>query len=174
MAKSYLVDEYGEVIKELEDSERLVCLDYGDRVLRKGAIKYLNDTTDIKYHFIKINPKIFDKYCKKYSILPYLTCHIGYMDNICCYGNGKIILLKDLSIVFEVSETTIKRQLKGLIADDIIHKVPYKKNQKCLMINPYLAMRGKRIYLSTYNEFKLSALRSEVEEWCIKLTYLKN
>lgn len=164
MTAAYLVDENGVVLQELGDADKLVSLEYGDRVLRRGTIDYLQDTTDIKYHFIKINPKIFDKYCKKYSILPYLTCHIGYMDNICCYDNGKIIRLKDLSKVCEVSETTIKRQLKGLIADDIIHKVPYKKNQKCLMINPWLCCRGKRIYLSTYNEFRLSALRNEVEE----------
>lgn len=164
MSKSYLVNEDGVVLQEFEHDNVIVSLNAGDKVLRKGTIDYLQDTTDIKYHFIKINPKIFDKYCKKYSILPYITCHIGYMDNICCYDNGKIIQLKDLSKVCEVSETTIKRQLKGLIADDIIHKVPYKKNQKCLMINPYFAMRGKRIYLSTYNEFKLSALRSEAEE----------
>lgn len=165
MAGGFLVDEDGCVLKEIEDIYRVVTLEDGDKILRKGMLEYLKDSTDeVKYHFIKINPKIFDKYCKKYSILPYLTCHIGYMDNICCYENGKIIQLKDLPKVCEVSETTIKRQLKGLIADDIIHKVPYKKNQKCLMINPYLAMRGKRIYLTTYNEFKLSALRNEVEE----------
>lgn len=165
MTGGFLVDEDGCVLKEIEDIYRVVTLEDGDKILRKGMLEYLKDSTDkVKYHFIKINPKIFDKYCKKYSILPYLTCHIGYMDNICCYDNGKIIRLKDLSKVCEVSETTIKRQLKGLIADDIIHKVPYKKNQKCLMINPYFAMRGKRIYLSTYNEFRLSALRSEVEE----------
>lgn len=164
MAQGFLADENGVILQEFDNIDRVVCLDDGDRILRKGVLEYLKDTADIKYHFIKINPKIFDKYCKKYSILPYLTCHIGYMDNICCYDNGKIIRLKDLSKVCEVSETTIKRQLKGLIADDIIHKVPYKKNQKCLMINPYFAMRGKRIYLSTYNEFKLSHLKSEVEE----------
>ena len=163
MTKSYLVDENGVVLKEIEDSDKLVSLEDGDKILRKGTLEYLNDTTDIKYHFIKINPKIFDKYCKKYSILPYLTCHIGYMDNICCYDNGKIIRLKDLSKVCEVSETTIKRQLKGLIADDIIHKVQYKKNQKCIMMNPWLCMRGKRLYKSTYEEFKLSHLRNEVE-----------
>ena len=89
MAKSYLVDENGVVLQELEDSNRIISLNDGDRILRKGTLEYLNDTTDIKYHFIKINPKIFDKYCKKYSILPHLTCHIGYMDNICCYDKGR-------------------------------------------------------------------------------------
>lgn len=164
MPKSYLVDENGVVLQEIEDRNKLISLEFGDRIIRRGTVNYLQDSTDIKYHFIKINPRIFDEYCKKYSILPCLVTKIGYMDNICSYDNGKIIQLKDLPKVCEVSQSTIKRQLKGLIADDVIHKVPYKKNQKCLMINPYLAMRGKRIYLSTYNEFKLSALRSEVEE----------
>ena len=163
MTKSYLVDENGVVLQEIDNPDRYVCIDDGDKIIRRGTLAYLNDTTDIKYHFIKINPILFDKYCKKYSILPYLICHIGYMDNICSYDNGKIIRLKDLSKVCEVSETTIKRQLKGLIADDIIHKVPYKKNQKCIMMNPWLCMRGKRIYKSTYEEFKLSSLRNETE-----------
>ena len=67
MTKSYLVNENGVVLKEIEDSDKLVSLEDGDKILRKGTLEYLNDTTDIKYHFIKINPKIFDKYCKKYS-----------------------------------------------------------------------------------------------------------
>ncbi len=164
MSKSYIVDENGEVLQEIDDIDRLVSLEYGDRVLRKGTLKYLNDSIDINYHFIKINPKIFDKYCKKYSILSYLVCHVGYMDNICSYDNGKIIRIKDLPKVCGVSEITVKRQLKGMIEEDVIHKVPYKKNQKCLMINPFLCMRGKRIYKSTYEEFRLSSLKNEVDE----------
>lgn len=164
MTKSYLVDENGEVLQIIDDPNKYVCLDDGDKVIRKGVLTYLSETTDIKYHFVKINPKIFDKYCAKYSILPYLVCHAGYMDNICCYENGKIIQLKDLSKICGVSEITVKRQLKGLIQDDIIHKVPYNKKQKCIMINPWLCCRGRRIYLSTYEEFKLSSLRSKVEE----------
>lgn len=164
MSKSYIVDENGEVLQEIDDVDRLVSLEYGDRILRKKTLSYLNDTTDIKYHFIKINPKVFDKYCKKYSILPTLITTVSYMDNICSYSNGKIIQVKDLCKVCGVSEITVKRQLKGLIEDDIIHKVPYKKNQKCLMINPWLCMIGKRICKSTYEEFKLSSLKNEVEE----------
>ena len=76
---NYLVDENGEVLQVINDPKNYVCLDDGDKVIRKGVLTYLSETTDIKYHFIKINPKIFDKYCKKYSILPYLACHIGYM-----------------------------------------------------------------------------------------------
>lgn len=163
MSKSYIVDENGVVLEEISDSSKIVTLEDGDKVFRKGTLEYLNNTIDIKYHFIKINPKIFDKYCKKYSMLPYLACHVGYMDNICCYDNGKILQLKDLPNVCGLSAITVKRQLKGLIEDDIIHKVPYKKNHKCLMVNPWVCCRGKRIYLSTYEEFKLSVLRNDAE-----------
>ena len=164
MTKSYLVDENGEVLKIIDDQNKYVCIDDGDKVIRKGVLTYLSKTTDIKYHFVKIKQQIFNKYYAKYSILPYLVCHVVYMDNICCYENGKIIQLKDLSKICGVSEITVKRQLKGLIQDDIIHKVPYNKKQKCIMINPWLCCRGRRIYLTTYEEFKLSSFRSEVEE----------
>lgn len=158
----YVTDESGNIIDVIDREDKYVKLSDGDKVVRKGALQYLSDTVDIKYHFIKINPKIYDFYCRKYSILSTLTCHIGYMDNILSYKNGKIIKIKDLPKICGVSESTIKRQLKGLVADDIIHKIKYK-NKKCLMMNPYLCCIGKRIYLSTYNEFKLSALRSEID-----------
>lgn len=164
MPKSYLVNDDGEVLNIFDDAMSFVALNPGDRVLRKGTLNYLSDSIDINYHFIKINPKTFDKYCRKYSILPNLITTIGYMDNICSYDNGKIIQIKDLHKVCGVSETTIKRQLKGLIEDDVVHKVPYQKNQKCLMINPWLCMIGKRICKKTYEEFKLSTLKNEVEE----------
>ena len=52
MIKSYLVDENGTVLEEFEHDTVVVPLNPGDRVLRKGTINYLQDTTDIKYHFI--------------------------------------------------------------------------------------------------------------------------
>lgn len=64
MSKSFLVNEDGVVLQEIEDSKKIISLEDGDRILRKGTLEYLNDTTDIKYHFTKSNPKIFDKYCK--------------------------------------------------------------------------------------------------------------
>lgn len=164
MPKVYIADENGVVIKEIEDGEALVSLQQGDRIIRKNTYDYLSDSIGLKYKFIKINPKVFEKYCKKYSILPTLITTISYMDNICSYSNGKIIQIKDLHKVCGVSEITVKRQLKGLIEDDIVHKVPYQKNQKCLMLNPWLCMIGKRIYKNTYEEFRLSSLKNEVEE----------
>lgn len=162
--KLYVTNADGVVVDEIESIDKYVKLSDGDKVIRKGVLQYLNDTTDIRYRFVKINHKIFDKYCKKYSILPTLVCHIGFMDNICEFSNGKRITMKNIPDLCNVSESTAKRQINGMIADDLLHKVKDGK-KKCFMMNPWLCTRGKKIYLSTYEEFKLSALRSECEEW---------
>ncbi len=132
-------------------------------MIRKGTITYLQDTVDIKYHFVKINPRVYYKYAKKYSILDTLICHLGYMDNVCSYDNGRFITTKNIDKLCKVHKSTIKRQINGMIKDDILHRRIIDK-QRCFVINPWLAMRGKRISLETYNEFKASALRSEVDE----------
>ena len=85
------------------------------------------------------------------------------MDNILQYSNGKNIRRKDVAKVCGVSESTAKRQLKGLVRDDVIHSVKRKKNYY-LIVNPWICFRGRKIYLSLYDEFKLSHWRTVVEE----------
>lgn len=159
----YIVDEDGKIIDTIASDDKYVKLSEGDRVLRKGTIEYLSDTVDIKYAFIKINPVAFCEMARKYSIFPILAKHIGYMDNVLEYSNGKNIRRKDVAKVCNVSESTAKRQLKGLVRDDVLHSV--KKNKKYYLIfNPWICFRGRKIYLSLYDEFKLSHWRTTTEE----------
>lgn len=159
----YVVDENGEVLDKIESQDRYVKLSDGDKVVRKGVLQYLSDTTDVKYRFIKINPVILYKSCEKYSILPFLISSVGYMDNICEFKNGKTIQIKDLPKLCNKTYSTIKRQLKGLIEDDIIHKKKIDK-KVVLIVNPWIALRGRKVYLSLYEEFKLSSLRNECDQ----------
>ena len=163
----YIVDEFGEVIDSIDDINKIVKLEYGDRVVRKNSTVYLNDVVDFDIPFIKLNNYLFRKYCRKYSILPMLINYIGYMDNICEFDNGRRINVSNLSKLCNVSKDTIYKQLDGMVKDDLIHKF---KNGKSIniMINPYLCIKGKKILKSTYDEFKSSALRQELEgyrEW---------
>ena len=90
----YLVDEYGEILEEIRDGERYAVLDVGDMILRRNSLRsYKEKTANIKidYPYIKLNTSIAFEYFKKYSLLSYLCCHVGYMDNVCRYDNGKII-----------------------------------------------------------------------------------
>ena len=162
----YVVDESGTIYDTLDNQYSYVKLKQGDKVLRKGALEYLQDTTDIKYHFIKINPVAWSEISIKYPIINQLVYYLGYMDNILSYRNGRFIKLKDIANICKVSESTAKRQLKGLVEDDVIHKVKnVKENTTYLVVNPWVCMRGRRIYRTLYNEFKSSNWQNECEEW---------
>lgn len=162
----YVVDESGTIYDTLDNQYSYVKLNKGDKVLRKGALEYLQDTTDIKYHFIKINPVAWSEISAKYPIINQLVYYLGYMDNVLSYRNGRFIKLKDIANICKISESTAKRQLKGLVEDDVIHKVKdVKENTTYLVVNPWVCMRGRRIYQSLYNEFKSSNWQNECEEW---------
>lgn len=88
------------------------------------------------------------------------------MDGILSYNNGRLIKIKDIPKICGVSESTAKRQMKGLFEEDVIHKVKDKrKKQTYLIFNPYVAYIGRKIYLSLYEEFKSSHWKSETEEY---------
>lgn len=159
--RKFIVDSSGTILEEIEDNENYIKIERGDRVLKGNTISYLKSKA-INYPFVKVNSILFGKYAKKYPILNSLIQYIGYMDNVITYTNGKKVKLKDLPKICEVSSSTIKRQLDGLVKDDIIHKIKNGKNRN-LMINPYVAMVGKKVYLETYKEFESSELRYEVE-----------
>ena len=162
----YVVNSTGEILDKLESATSYAKLSEGDKVVRKGVLQYLSDTVDIKYRFVKINPLVYEKIAKKYPIVNTLIKYIGYGDGILSYKNGRFIKMKDIPKICNVSESTAKRQIKGLFLEDVIHKVRDKqKKQTYLLMNPWVAYIGRKIYLSLYDEFKLSEHRSNCEEW---------
>lgn len=160
----YVVNESGEIIDKIESSDRYVKLSEGDKVVRKGTLQYLSDTVDIKYHFIKVNDAIYGELANKYSILNILIKYVGYMDGILSFKNGKKLNFKNICQVCKVSDVTARKQLKGLMEDDVIHRIPGKGREVNYIMNPFVAFKGKKVYLSLYNEFKLSEYRNYCEE----------
>lgn len=160
--KLYIADANGVIIDEILPTEDYAKINAGDRVLKRGSIEYLKDTISIKYHFIKVNPIAYSKISVKYPIINCLIQYVGYMDGILSYRNGKFIRLKDIPKVCNVSESTAKRQIKGLMKEDVIHKVKDNK-QTYLVINPWVVYIGKRVYKSLYDEFRMSKWHEECE-----------
>lgn len=155
--KHYVVDSNGEVIQILDNVNKFVVLEAGDRVLRKGSIEYLKDTINIKYSFIKVNTNVPDEFFKKHPALLILMKNVEYMTNIITYSNGKVVKPSGVAKLCEISESTAKRYIKRMIEDDVIHKV--KVDGKIgIMLNPFLCYRGKNISVEAYEEFKNSDL----------------
>lgn len=162
----YVTNADGVVLDTIDSDDSYVKLSEGDRVIRKGVLQYLNDTVDMKYHYVKINPFSYGKISKKYSLINTLIQYMGYMDNKLEYKNGKPVRMKDLPKLSGLSETTVKKQIKGLLADDVIRKIRDKKaRQTYIVVNPFIVYIGRKIYLSLYEEFKLSVWRTYCEEW---------
>ena len=65
----YVTNSDGTIVDIIETTDAYVKLGEGDRVLRKGALEYLNDTVDIKYRFVKKN-KIDDLLVCTLALLP--------------------------------------------------------------------------------------------------------
>lgn len=159
----YVTDEHGEVIDIIESTDKYVKLSDGDKVVRKSVLQYLGDTVDLRYHFVKVNPNVYGDIANKCPILNILIDYMGYMDGIISYKNGKIIRIKDIPKICNVSEATAKRQIKTLIELDVIHKIRGKPSY--FVINPYVAYRGRKIYLSLYEEFKFTEYKNLSQEW---------
>ena len=159
----YVTDEHGEVIDIIESTDKYVKLSDGDKVVRKSVLQYLGDTVDLRYHFVKVNPNVYGDIANKCPILNILIGYIGYMDGIISHKNGKVVRLKDIPKICNVSETTAKRQIKTLIELDVIHKIRGKPSY--LVMNPYVAYLGRKIYLSLYEEFKFSEYKNLSQEW---------
>ena len=158
----YVVDNNGEIVDIIDSRYGYTKLNEGDRVIRRGTIKYLNETKEIKYSFVKINPLAWKQIASKYPIINTLIYYLGYMDGILTYRNGKYVQMKDIYQLCNVSKSTAKRQLSMLIKEDIIHKIKEDKTTY-LKMNPYIAMVGKKIDMELYNEFRMSEWRNQIE-----------
>lgn len=161
----YVVNIKGEVFDTIESDDSYIKVSSGDKVIKKGVIDFLNNTITLKYRFVKMNPLVYVNIAKKYSILTSLVAHVNYTDGILVYENGKTIRLKDLSKICHVSQSTVKRQIKGLCEEDIVHKVKVKGKPTYLVFNPYIAYIGKKINVSLYDEFKDSKWSSEIDKY---------
>ena len=163
--KLYLVDENGVITDETEGKENFIKLSGGDRVLRNATLKYLSDFIELKYHFIKVNPIAFGDCAIKYPILCKLICYVGYSDNILQYKNGRLLDLKGIIRITKKSEKTVRKEIKGMIQDDILHVIKEKGKKPYYMLNPFIATVGKKIFKNVYDEFKYSHLSSKIEEY---------
>ena len=151
--KLYLVTEQGEIVNEIDNGKRFTVLNDGDRVIRSNSKEKIENSYLLKYDFVKINKNTWYKVIEKYPIMTYLACYINYMDNILIYSNGKGIRYKDIAKVTGVSLSTVKRQMKGMLEEDVVHKVEFNK-KTYLVVNPFICMRGRRVIASVYEEFK--------------------
>ena len=159
----YIVDEHGEVLDEVSNNETYVKLNEGDRVLRKDFIEKINKRRKINMRFAKVNPLVNGDISRKYSIFPYLTRYVGYMNGVLRYRNGKLVKRDDIGELCRVSNITAIRQLRGMIRDEILKTVKTDEGVAYIM-NPFIVHLGTDVNDSLYEMFENSIYSSNYEK----------
>ena len=163
--KHYLVNEEGEVVRELNEDTRLVEVGSGDRVVRSNSItSYKNKTSTtrkVEFPFVKVNVKWVGDIGYDYPLFCTLLKYLHYEDNMLVFPNGKPINVANLSRDSGKSYITCYRQMMSLIKLDVVKKVK-TGNRYIYYLNPYLALCSKRVLITTLDMFKGSKYKEGV------------
>ena len=153
--RRYLVNEQGEVLRELDGT---------DRILTNGQTKYVNGTVEVKFNFCKINVNSIEEIDRNLKSVMLLLKYIEIGTGILKYLNGRTITsAKDLGRKLGFTERAGQKLVKQLIEDDIIHRNINKKGVY-FTFNPYIAHIGKRVPKDLADDFKNSKWRKISDE----------
>ena len=144
-----VIGEYGEILNEIYE---------GDKIVRQEQNEYKN-THYIGFKKKEAFVKVFvhpitalfkELPTKEYAVTMALMPFISYNDGILRY-NGKIVDGKTISDVLGENYETFKRIITSLIKKEILGRVERpsdtyaNKTRKCLVVNPFIFLRGQDI-----------------------------
>lgn len=155
-----LVNDYGEILDEFYD---------GDRIVRKKQATYNNnhiinfnkDVTFVKVFPNQIPILLKELSTKEFATVMSLMLFVSYNDCI-LRCDGKIATGKMISDILEEKYETFKKTLASLIKKEIIKKIQMPsetcktKTRNCLVVNPYIYIKGQDINKDILNVFDKS------------------
>jgi len=156
-------NQNGEAIYILKEGESVAVLEAGDRILRRDAIYNPDKLSKVKMRFVKFNPSAPKEWGMKYPLILVLLDYIQYQTGKLVYRNGVTINRRNLSKVCGVSPSTVDRQLKGLMEEDVIKAVKNGRDT-VFYINPYVVHVGPKVHGSLLELFKASRYREMYEK----------
>lgn len=155
-----VIDEFGEIVTEIYE---------GDKIFRKQQDEYKSNHIigfKKKEAFVKVftNPIITmfkELPTKEFAVTMALMPFISYTDGILRY-NGRFVDGKEIANILGENYDTLKKIISSLNKKDIIKRIERQsdtyanKTKKCLVVNPYIFLRGQDIELDIVDLFKES------------------
>jgi len=148
-------------IYDAETGEYLKDLYSGDRILRNESLEYLGKTVEINKNelYIKVFQSVLSSLIEECTgaelrLLFYLSQYLQYNSGLVALKN-RPLTRKEIAENTGLSLKTLDRLLSSLQRKEIIYKNRAKKVIE-IYINPWLFMRGTRVYKELYNMFKNS------------------
>lgn len=155
-----VVGEYGEILTEIYEGDKIVRQKQ-DEYKRTHIIGFKKKEAFVKVFIHPITALFKELPTKEYAVAMALMPFISYNDGILRY-DGKIVDGKTISDVLGENYDTFKRIITSLIKKDILAKVERpsdtyaNKTRKCLVVNPYIFLRGQDIERDIVNMFSES------------------
>lgn len=144
-----VIDEYGEIINEIYEGDKIVRQEQ-DEYKKTHIIGFKKKEAFVKVFIHPITALFKELPTKEYAVTMALMPFISYNDGILRY-DGKIIDVKTISNILGENYETFKRIIASLIKKEILGKVERpsdtyaNKTKKCLVVNPFIFLRGQDI-----------------------------
>ena len=144
-----VIDEYGEILNEIYEGDKIIRQEQ-DKYKKTHIIGFKKKEAFVKVFTNPITTLFKELPTKEFAVTMALMPFISYTDGILRY-NGKIVDGKTISNVLGENYETFKRIITSLIKKDILAKVERQsdtyanKTRKCLVVNPYIFLRGQDI-----------------------------
>ena len=144
-----VIGEYGEILNEIYEGDKIVRQEQ-DEYKNTHIIGFKKKEAFVKVFVHPITALFKELPTKEYAVTMALMPFISYNDGILRY-DGKIVDGKTISDVLGENYETFKRIITSLIKKDILGRVERpsdtyaNKTKKCLVVNPYIFLRGQDI-----------------------------
>lgn len=152
-----VVGEYGEILGEIYEGDKIVRKEQ-DEYKRKHYISFQKKEAFVKVFTNPITDLFKELPTKEFAVAMAIMPFISYSDGILRY-EGKILDGKEISDLLGENYETFKRVITALIKKGVLNRVirpsdTYaNKTKKCLVVNPYIFLRGQDIEKDIVNLF---------------------
>ena len=144
-----VVDEYGVILDAIYEGDKIVRSKQ-DEYKKKYAINFKKGDAFVKVFTNPITVLFKELPTKEFAVAMAIMPFISYKDGILRY-NGKITDVKTISNVLGENYDTFKRIIASLVKKNVITKIERQsdtyqnKTKKCLVVNPFIFLRGQDI-----------------------------
>lgn len=145
----YIINQNGEILREIgTDYERISK----NTIIIKPNVAY-RDELKIDYSYVKLNSKVGTIVYKECPQILLLLPYLEYKTNFLMFSNGVYINQTNFAKRTGLSRVYVCELFKKFKKMEILKAV--KVNGKNVyMLNPYIAMKGNRIYTDLIGNFK--------------------
>lgn len=165
----YVIDDFGVILNEIYEGDKIVTPKQ-DEYKAKHIIGFQKKEAFVKVLTNPIISLFKELPTKEFAVAMAIMPFISYKDGILRYNN-QIVDVKTISDVLGENYETFKKIIPSLIKRDILKRITRQsdtyqnKTKRCLVVNPYIYLRGQDIdkeIVSLFENSKWANINREI------------